>query len=502
MSINFSDTRPAGYAYLVDKLKLNTMPHWHASYVSTANVRRATMQEEQIKSIYPCTYWPGEGMGDHLEFAIKYDGIHLSALALIFNATPKSEIITYIQSRPTGKYARRIWFLYEFLTETRLPLENLTKGNYIDLLESDQYYTITPGTRIQRQRVINNLPGNKAFCPLVRRTEKLKEMETADLKKRCGNIISTYPKGLLNRALNYLYNKETKSSFEIENITPDISRIERFISLLTHAEHQDFCEKTKLIELQNKIVDPRFKDTDYRTNQNYVGQTVSYQNQLIHYVCPRPQDLPGLMEGLIACHILMKAGGISPIVHAAIIAYGFVFFHSFEDGNGRIHRFLIHNILSLQGMVPRGLMFPVSAVMLKDPAAYDQSLECFSNALKPLVQYHLDEIGQMRVLNDTGNWYRYMDMTSQAEALYDFVLKTIDKELIEQLSFLVNYDKTKKAIQEIIDMPDRLIDLFIQFCLQNNGQLSARKQAAYFDFLNDKEISLMEQAFEEGYKTS
>ena len=38
----------------------------------------------------------------------------------------------------------------------------------------------------------------------------------------------------------------------------------------------------------------------------------------------------------------------NPFLIEAAIAYGFVFLHPFEDGNGRIHRFLIHNILSLQ----------------------------------------------------------------------------------------------------------------------------------------------------------
>jgi hypothetical protein len=71
---------------------------------------------------------------------------------------------------------------------------------------------------------------------------------------------------------------------------------------------------------------------------------------------------------------------------------------------------------------------------------------------------------------------------------------------VEELSFLYNYDKTKMALQEIIDMPDRLIDLFIQLCLQNNGRLSARKRSAHFDFLTDDELSLMEKAVQTGYK--
>ena len=89
-----------------------------------------------------------------------------------------------------------------------------------------------------------------------------------------------------------------------------------------------------------------------------------------------------------------------------------------------------------------------------------------------------------------------IDMTVQAEALYEFVHKTIEEELVEELSFLANYDNTKKAIQDIIDMPDRLIDLFVQLCLQNNGSLSARKKSAHFDFLTDEELAAMEQAVE------
>ena len=149
--------------------------------------------------------------------------------------------------------------------------------------------------------------------------------------------------------------------------------------------------------------------------------------------------------------------------------------------------------------MPHGLMFPVSAVMLKNPADYDASLEAFSKPLLQLIDYRLDEMGQMIVENDTAGWYQYMDMTVQSEALYEFVIKTIDEDLTDELSFLMSYDITKKAVQNIIDMPDRLIDLFIQLCLQNSGSLSVRKRSAHFDFLTDEEQSAMEQAVRDGY---
>ncbi len=144
-------------------------------------------------------------------------------------------------------------------------------------------------------------------------------------------------------------------------------------------------------------------------------------------------------------------------------------------------------------------MFPISAYMLKNPAYYDASLEAFSRQLMPLVEYSLGEDGRMTVHNDTAIWYRYIDMTPQTEALFRFIEQTIDTELTSELEFLANYDKTKKAIQEIVDMPDRQIDLFIRFCLQNNGRLSVRKRASHFDFLLDEEIDQMEKAVQSAY---
>jgi Fic family protein len=499
MEINVFDFRPAGYAYLLEKFALSGMPNWHNSSVSITGNNYSKIQDGVVQEVFRTQYWPGEKVGDHLEFALKYDGVNLGLLTRIFEKASQDELTEYIKSKPTGKYARRIWFFYEFLTGKQLPVDSLTSGNYVDALEAKNYYTVQNGEKSSRHHIVNNLLGPKSFCPVVRRTEKLAKLDSSDLHKRCEDIVTSYPPDLLRRALSYLYNKETKSSFEIEQIRPNASRTEKFIKSLELAEKEDFCEKERLIELQNRIVDPRFKDSDYRVTQNYVGQTVVYQKEIIHFISPKPDDLQSLMEGLIGSHRRMKAGNVSPVIHAAAIAYGFVFLHPFEDGNGRIHRFLIHNILSLQELVPRGLMFPVSAVMLKNPADYDSSLEAFSRPLLQLIDYQLDETGQMTVENQTACWYQYMDMTAQSEALYEFVTKTIEEELVEELSFLANYDNTKKAIQDIIDMPDRLIDLFIQLSLQNNGSLSARKRSAHFDFLTDEELSAMEQAVRDGY---
>ncbi len=494
-----SSLRKAGYAALIERYELGVIPNWHISWVARGAMHRITSRGGVVEEVYPSKYWPGDTLGDHLEFALKYDGTNLGILASLFQQTGEEAILDYIRSKPTGKYARRLWFLYEFLTGSRLPLDDLDRGNYVDLLDPARYYTVTETRRVRRQRINDNLLGNRRFCPIVRRTDTLKGFEQADLPERCRRVVSGYPPELLKRAVSYLYTKETKSSFEIEHIRPSSTRTERFVSLLRLAETEDFCEKRQLVDLQNRIVDPRFHESDYRTSQNYVGETVAWQKEKIHFVCPKPEDLPGLMEGLIAAHKRMNAGGVSAPVHAAVAAYGFVFLHPFEDGNGRIHRFLVHNILARRGFTPKGIMFPVSAAMLKSLADYDASLEAFSRPLMSMVEYTLDEDGRLTVHNDTSLWYRYIDMTAQAEALFRFIKQTIDTELSEELAFLADYDRSKRAIQEIVDMPDRQIDLFIRFCLQNNGRLSASKRASHFSFLSDEEIAQMEQVVRSSY---
>ena len=493
------ENRAAGYEALIERFNLRVIPNWHRSFVGSGG--RHTIQAEDGHAIetYPGGYWPGEEISDHLEFALKYDGTNLALLGKVFDEISPDVLTYYIEKKPTGKYARRLWFLYEYLTGEKLPLEDLQRATYLDLLEPSEYYVLELGEKSPRQRIRNNLPGNIQFCPLIRRTETLKEFEEKDLPGRCREVLSEVPADLLRRALAYLYTKETKSSFEIERITPSADRADRFIAQLEKAAREDYCTKSKLIDLQNRIVDERFKDTDYRTSQNYVGESVSLGKEIVHFITPKPDDLARLMDGLIRSNKTMEAGDIPPVIQAAAIGFGFVFLHPFEDGNGRIHRFLLHNILARRGYTPQGLIFPVSAVMVKDRIGYDKTLETFSKPLMLVLDYDLSEDGRLTVHNESAIWYRFMDMTTQAEALYRFIEETIETELVQELAFLTSYDKARTRMQAIVDMPDRLIDLFIRICLQNNGQLSKAKRGSHFEMLTDQEISALERAVREEY---
>lgn len=224
--------RPAVYAALTERHGLQVIPNWHRSLVATSGTHGIDTTGGIIEEVYPSKYWPGDNLGDHLEFALKYDGTNLGILVTVFQKIREDDLCAYVRSKPTGKYSRRLWFLYEFLTGRRLPLDDVMSGNYVDLLEQDQYYTVTLDNRVRRQRINNNLLGDHQFCATIRRNDILRNYEAADLTGRCRQVLAPYSPELLNRALGYLYNKETKSSFEIEHIKPTSSRTERFVVLL------------------------------------------------------------------------------------------------------------------------------------------------------------------------------------------------------------------------------------------------------------------------------
>ena len=487
-----------GYMALIERYGLKVFPPFIESYIAESGQRKTIVQEKRILEIYRKHYDPGDSLEKHLIFAIKYEGINLQVLSSLFEKVEPKEIESCLKSTPAGKYTRKLWFLYEFLTGRTLDIADTKTTNYVPLLDPKQYYT-TRGVSESRYKITNNLLGPPQFCPLVRKEKILSNYENLELNTKATQLIQHYPQHILRRSIDYLYNKETKSSFEIERLTPDQKRASRFVELLRIAEDHEFFNKASLIELQNLTVDSRFANSSFRETQNYVGETVSLTNEVIHYIAPKPEDLNELMKGMFASYEIMMKSSIHPIIIASVISFGFVFMHPFDDGNGRLHRFLIHNILAKKNFTPKGMIFPVSATMLRHMSVYDETLELFSKPLLRLIDYSFDLNEGVQVHNETKSFYQYPDMTLFAKQLFEFIQETIETDLMGELNFLAKYDQTKKAVQEVVDMPDHLINLFIRFCLQNQGSLSGKKRAKWFESLTDKEIEIIENKIREGF---
>ncbi|RKI45883.1 cell filamentation protein Fic [Corallococcus sp. AB049A] len=493
---------PIGYARLVLAHELVVLPHHQVSFVAPGSGKREHIERGRSIVRYPPTYAPQPGLFHQLEFALKYEGVSLEILSALFEKVPRKtlepQLLDYIQRRPTGQYSRRLWFLYEFLTGHRLELPDVASGNYVPLLDPQVYFTATD-ERSRRHRVINNLLGTVDCCPMVRRTGKLKHFASLELAKQASRLMEEYDADALRRAVNYLYTKETRSSFAIEREKPSPDRTERYVALLRRVPQWDTLDEATLTDIQNQTVDPRFAETGYRQGQNYIGETVSFTEQKVHYLPPRPEDVPSLMKGLLASLERMAKAHVDPIVQAAAVSFVFVLIHPFLDGNGRLHRLLIHYILSRSGFTPQGIIFPVSAVMLQKRSEYDACLESFSAPLMQQVDYTHDEDWQVTVKGKTGNLYRAIDCTRMAEDLYAWTEETIRTEFRKELEFIVRYRQAREQMEQVVDMPDRQLNLFIQGVLQNKGRLSATKRASHFELLTDAEVQALEEIIQEQF---
>lgn len=298
-----------------------------------------------------------------------------------------------------------------------------------------------------------------------------------------------------------MYARETKSSFEIECEPLGQARQKRFIELLHDVPKRDFLNKGALVELQGKIVDPRFANTGYRdtiNEQNYVGTALSPGDEELDFVPPKPGDISELMDEFLIASQRMLESEIHPVIVAAAIAYPFVFLHPFSDGNGRLHRILIHYVLRRRHFGPDGVIFPVSAAMLQNSRRYDESLELFSGPSLTLIDYDVDQQGRLSVDGETKDLYRYIDCTEMAEALVEFVEATIEKELPSEIKFLCQYDQARTLMQRVVGLPNRHADLLIKLVRQNAGHLSKGKRNLP-ELLKDDEVLDLENAINQAF---
>ena len=486
--------KPSGEAIglhkLIDAFSLPvTYPAVRSEVVRGARKTRIT--DGTVLEQYPPTYAPTDVFGQ-LRFAMRYEPIDLSVLDALFKAVERPAFEAWIRTEPVGKYARRAWYLYELLTGQMLDIPDVPPTANVMLL-NPQLHITGKGRRVRRQRIVDNLLGNKAYCPMIRRSDRLSAAMRQQLGEEAKSIIAGADPSLLARAVHYLFTKETKSSFAIEGEVPSADRTSRFVAALGRADDFDTSDKNAFVALQNSIVDPRYAQKDWRPNQNYVGQTASDFTAIVHFICPKPEDLNDLMNGWMEMVSQVESGGVDPVCAAAITGFGFVFIHPFEDGNGRIHRFLIHHSLAKLNFAPPGILFPISAAMLRAPKAYDAALNAFSKSIRSRILYEMDDQQRLTVLNKTDHLYRYYDATPQAEYLYDAVAETIRKDLREEIEFLEVFDKSMLAVKDIVDMPNARASSLIRFVLQNHGTLSKNKRGQ-FPELQDDELARIEEA--------
>lgn len=491
-------TRLAGWSALVYALDLKA-PVRHLSCISEKYVRGTRRQEERWE-IYDKRFALEDTLADHLSFALRHEKIDLLVLKRLFDAVDPTELAEFISATPTGATTRRAWFYYETLTGRRLDLDDAPVVTAVSALDPKLYFTLK-GKLSARHRVVDNLLGTGEFCPVIRRTEKLEEFIDANLSQKAAGTIGRTGANIIARAASFLLLADSRASFEIEGERPKTDRLQRWGRAVLEAGKRPL-NQSEIYRLHRILIgDDRFTEIGYRSEGVFLGERDLNHDPMPEFIGARHDDVPGLMTGLNECNNRMRPSDMDAVLQAAAIAFGFVYIHPLADGNGRLHRCLIHHVLAERKFTPPGMVFPVSAVMLDRIDDYRRTLQAHSGPLMSFIEWHPSPARNVEVTNDTADLYRYFDCTEEAEFLYSCVARTVDYDLPKEILYLKSNDEALRGIMNMIEMPDRLAQDLIMHIQQNKGRLSKKRRQGIFERLTDEEVSeaeaIVKTAFED-----
>ena len=434
---------------------------------------------------------PSASLRGHLTFHLKHEVPHLELLARLFAVVDPQALADWIQDEPSGQYAKRAGFLFEWLTGREIDMRAEPAGGYVDVIDAQKLVAASPERAVpnRRWRVRDNLPGTPAFCPMVRQSPEAQQAMALDVSGLLHELALEFGEDVLMRSAVWMTLRESKSSFAIEGEADQSDRIARFADVLARRTGQGDLplDPARLAQLQSDILGKRTTLQQFGVRQSpvFVGEVIRFQ-EVVHYVAPPAHDMQAMLQGLAT--FLERTKGQSAVMRSAVAAFGFVYIRPLADGNGRVHRFLINDMLRRDGVVRNPMILPISSLITHDQAerrAYDQILDVVSRPLMgPLAgRYEFVSVQQSWPDGVRSNFvchgddlarpaWRHLDLTRHVIYLSDVLERTIRQDMREESRYMRSHAQARAAIKDVVEMPDMQIDRVIRSVQANRGQLT------------------------------
>ncbi len=351
---------------------------------------------------------------------------------------------------------------------------------------------------------------------MIRRTPTLQEALRFDPGTALRELDQRYGTDILLRSVGWLTLKESRASFLIEHEQDQTDRIRRFADAL--AKHCGTLEaplsEHGLHILQEAILGKDATGLGIRKSPVFVGQA-TLREDIVHYVAPHFEDVPAMLASLEEFEVSTR--GAESLLRAGALAFAYVYLHPLRDGNGRIHRFLINDVLRRDKAIPPDTILPVSASIthsLEHRVHYERALERFSRPF--LRRYasacHFGELTtaadgtrtnfEFADYQDARAAWRYPDLTEQAFFVVKLVEHTIKVEMAEEAQILSQFQTAQERVKEVREMPDPDINRLIRSIRENGWSISGKLREEYPWLENQGTaanlIEAIRSAFQEG----
>ncbi|WP_034299343.1 Fic family protein [Herbaspirillum sp. RV1423] len=411
-----------------------------------------------------------------LTFAFKREHLNLTVLGALFEVPEVLvDVQAWLHDKPSSKYSRMAGYLATWLTGHEFDYSLAPGSPRVPLLDA-RYYVVGPAVTDPKFGIVNNLLGNKWFSPLIRRTENLQRLLDEKLADRVNEAFQSIEPEMLSRAVDYLYLSETRSTYDIEDEIPDNERAAKFRRLLELAGEPGPLTEEQLGQWQSQIVSARLAEYHFRDSQNWLSRAGRLRN-IADFIPPPPAHVQPMMAAISQVAAYASSGALDPVLAASCTSFGFVFVHPFLDGNGRLHRFLLHHVLRQAGFTPAGVVLPLSARMLKQLDHYSTLLKRYSRPRTELIDYVLDnDSATIHVRSDQPLWlYAYFDATEICEFILNCCKACVEEDLHAEVVYLRAHDATVRDLETWLDMRQAALNTLIDTIVQGNGVLSKRK---------------------------
>ena len=122
---------PVGYAALINRYEL---PVPLPPRLAAIPERHHPASDATWNLLTP-RHRPPNTLEGQIVFAMKWEGVDLGVLAALFKVIEPQEIVKLVRTTPTGSFARKTWFLYEWLTGRELDVPDPGKVRLVTVID-------------------------------------------------------------------------------------------------------------------------------------------------------------------------------------------------------------------------------------------------------------------------------------------------------------------------------------------------------------------------------